>query len=152
MHLLGERADMPVAEGGSGAVSAALAAAVREAGSVIVTGRPVDRIVVEAGRVVGLEARGDRFSARRAVLAALDPQLVIRLAGPAAFPAGSLAQVGRYRRGLGTFKVDWALDGPVPWLADACRRAGVVHVGDSVRAMSRASGKSTMGCCPPSQP
>jgi hypothetical protein len=89
---------------------------------VITTGRRVDRIVVEGGRAVGVEAGVDAFGARRAVIAALDPQLVIRLAGPDAFPARSLAQLPRYRRGLGTFKLDWALDGPVPWLAEACRR------------------------------
>jgi phytoene dehydrogenase-like protein len=148
MHLLGERVGMPVAEGGSGAVSAALAAALRHAGGVIATGRRVDRIVVEHGRVVGVEAGGNAFGARRAVIAALDPQLVIGLAGPDAFPARSLAQVGRYRRGLGTFKVDWALDRPVPWLAEACRRAGVVHVGDSVRAMSKAVWEALYGLLP----
>jgi phytoene dehydrogenase-like protein len=131
---LGERVGMPVAEGGSGAVSAAL----RYAGGVIATGRRVDRIVVEHGRAVGVEAAGDAFRARRAVIAALDPQLVIRLAGPDAFPARSLAQIRRYRRGLGTFKVDWALDAPVPWQAEACRQAGVVHLGGSVRDMSKA--------------
>jgi len=73
---------------------------------------------------------------------------VIRLAGPDAFPARSLAQVQRYRRGLGAFKVDWALDGPVPWLAEACRRAGVVHVGDSVRAMSKAVWEAFYGLLP----
>src|SRR5829696_210211 len=56
MHLLGERVGMPVAQGGSGAVSAALAAALRHAGGVIVTGRRVDRIVIERGRAVGVEA------------------------------------------------------------------------------------------------
>jgi phytoene dehydrogenase-like protein len=148
MHLLGERVGMPVAEGGSGAVSAALAAALRHAGGMIASGRRVDRIVVEAGRAVGVEAGGDTFGARRAVVAALDPQLVIRLAGPDAFPARSLAQIRRYRRGLGTFKVDWALDGPVPWAAEECRRAGVVHVGDSVRAMSKAVWEAFYGLLP----
>jgi phytoene dehydrogenase-like protein len=148
MHLLGERVGMPVAEGGSGAVSAALAAALRHAGGVIVTGRRIDRIVVEDSRAVGVEAGGDAFRARRAVIAALHPDLVIRLAGPDAFPSASLAQVRRYRRGLGTFKVDWALDGPVPWLAEACRRAGVVHVGDSVRTMSKAVWEAFYGLLP----
>jgi phytoene dehydrogenase-like protein len=106
MHLLGERVGMPVAEGGSGAVSAALAVAVRHVGGVIATGRRVDRIVVEGGRAVGVEAGGDAFGVRRAVVAALDPQMVIRLAGPDAFPPSSLVQIRRYRRGLGTFKVD----------------------------------------------
>jgi phytoene dehydrogenase-like protein len=101
---------------------------------VIATGHRVDRIVVETGRAVGVEAGGDAFSARRAVIAALDPPMVIRLTGPDAFPARSLAQIRRYRRGMGTFKVEWALDAPVPWTAEECRRAGVVHVGDSVKA------------------
>jgi phytoene dehydrogenase-like protein len=148
MHLLGQRVGMPVAEGGSGAVSAALAAALRAAGGVILTGRRVDRIVVEGGRAVGLEADGDAFRARRAVIAALHPDLVIRLAGPDAFPPNSLAQLRRYQHGIGTFKIDWALDGPVPWAAEECRRAGVVHVGDTVRDMSKAVWEAFYGLLP----
>jgi phytoene dehydrogenase-like protein len=148
MHYLGERHGLPVPEGGSGAVSAALAAAIRQAGGVIATGRRVDRILVERGRAVGVEAGGDGFRARRVVIAALHPELVVRLAGPDAFPPASLAQLRRYRRGLGTFKLDWALDGPVPWAAEECRRAGVVHVGDSVRAMSKAVWEAFYGLLP----
>jgi phytoene dehydrogenase-like protein len=148
MHLLGERVGMPVAEGGSGTLSTALAAALHHAGGVIATSRRVDRIVVEGGRAVGVEAGGDAFGARRAVIAALRPDLVIGLAGPEAFPASSLAQIRRYRRGLGTFKVDWALDGPVPWAAEECRQAGVIHVGDSVRAMSKAVWEAHYGLLP----
>ena len=51
-------------------------------------------------------------------------------------------------RGLGTFKIDWALDGPVPWLAEECRQAGVVHVGDSVRTMSKAVWEAFYGLLP----
>jgi phytoene dehydrogenase-like protein len=90
---------MPVAEGGSGTVSAALATALRHAGGQIATGRRVHRIVVEDGRVVGVEDGGDAFRDRRADIAALHPDLVIRLAGPDCFPARSVAQVRRYRGG-----------------------------------------------------
>ena len=148
LHVLGERYGMPVAAGGTGAVSAAMAAMLRDAGGEIVTGRPVERIVVERGRVVGVEAGGDALVARRAVVAALHPDLVVRLAGPESFPAGALRQVRDYRPGLGTFKVDWALDGPVPWAAEECRRAAVVHVGDTVRAMSRAAWEANHGLLP----
>jgi phytoene dehydrogenase-like protein len=140
----GMHSDLPAEVPGS----AALATAVRQAGDLIATGCRVDRIVVETGRAVGVEAGGDAFGARRAVIAALDPHLVIHLAGPDAFPARSLAQIRRYRRGLGTFKVDWALDGPVPWQAEACRRAGMIHVGDSVRAMSKAVWEAFYGLLP----
>ena len=31
--------------------------------------------------------------------------------------------------GLQVFKMDWALNGPIPWKAQACRRAATVHLG-----------------------
>lgn len=148
LGLLGQRHGMPVAEGGTGAVSAALAAKLREAGGEVLTGRRVERIVVSGGRASAAEAGGERFEARRALIAAVHPDLVIRMAGPGAFPSAAIDQVRRFRLGLGTFKVDWALDGPVPWSAEECRRAGVVHVGDSVRAMSRAAWEAAHGLLP----
>src|SRR6266545_1896937 len=124
LTLLGQRHGMPVAEGGTGAVSAALAAKLRDAGGVILTGRRVERIAVSGGRATGAEAGGELFEARRALIAAVHPDLVVRMAGPESFPPAALEQIRRFRLGLGTFKVDWALDGPVPWLAEECRRAG----------------------------
>ena len=148
LGLLGQRYGMPVAEGGSGAVSAALAARFRELGGTILTGQRIDRIVVEGGRVLGVEAGDAAFAAGRAVVAALDPRQVIALAGPDVFPVGAVAQIRSFRPGLGTFKVDWALDGPVPWSAEECRRAAVVHVGDTVTAMSRAAWEASHGLLP----
>jgi phytoene dehydrogenase-like protein len=148
LGLVGQRFGMPVAQGGTGAVSAALASALTAAGGVIVTGAPVDRIVVRGGRAVGVEAGGAAFSAGRAVVAALDTGAVVRLAGPEEFPPAALDQVRRYRPGLGTFKVDWALDGPVPWSAAECRRAAVVHVGDTVTEMSKGAWEAAHGLLP----
>ena len=42
----------------------------------------------------------------------------------------------RYRHGPGAFKVDWALDGPIPWRAEECRRAGTVHLGGTLDEIS----------------
>jgi phytoene dehydrogenase-like protein len=148
LTMLGQRFGMPVVEGGTGMISAALVARLRDVGATIVTGRRVDRIVVEGGRAVAVEAGGDVLRARRAVVCALDVGTLIRLAGPDAFPPRALAEVRGYRPGLGTFKVDWALDGPVPWAADECRRAAVVHVGDTVTAMSRAAWEANHGLLP----
>jgi phytoene dehydrogenase-like protein len=148
LGMVGQRFGMPVAEGGTGAVSAALASALVAAGGVIVTGSPVDRIVVRGGRAVGVEAGGAAISAGRAVVAALDTGAVVRLAGPEEFPPAALDQVRRYRPGLGTFKVDWALDGPVPWSADECRRAGAIHVGDTVTEMSKGAWEAAHGLLP----
>ena len=148
LAMAGERFGNPVAEGGTGRISRAMADALQDAGGVVATGRPVRRILVEGGRVAGVEAGGDPITAGRAVIAALDPDLVVRMAGPDNFPSGAVTQVRRFRRGLGTCKVDWALDGPVPWAAEECCQAAVVHVGDSVEAMSKGAWEASYGLLP----
>jgi phytoene dehydrogenase-like protein len=148
LTMLGQRFGMPVVEGGTGMITAALVAQLREVGVAIATGRRVERIVVEGGRAVAVEAGGDTLTARRAVVCALDVGTLVRLAGPDAFPPRALAEIRGYRPGLGTFKVDWALDGPVPWGAEECRRSAVVHVGDTATAMSRAAWEAGHGLLP----
>jgi phytoene dehydrogenase-like protein len=80
-------------------------------------------LVVDS-RVVSL----DRLPPARAVLCDLSPKPLLGIAGHR-FPARYRRKLARYRYGLGVFKVDWALTAPIPWKADACRRAGTVHVG-----------------------
>jgi phytoene dehydrogenase-like protein len=129
-------------------ITAALAAKAREDGVEILTGRRVERIVVAGGRAVAVEAGGEALRARRAVICALDVGALVRLAGPESFPPRALAEIRHYRPGLGTFKVDWALDGQVPWSAEECRRAGTIHVGDSVTDMSRSAWEAAHGLLP----
>jgi phytoene dehydrogenase-like protein len=148
LSMLGQRFGMPVVEGGTGMITAALVARLREVGAAIATGRRVERIVVEGGRAVAVEAGGDTLTARRAVVCALDVGTLVRLAGPDAFPPRALAEIRSYRPGLGTFKVDWALDGQVPWGAEECRRSAVVHLGDTATAMSRAAWEAGHGLLP----
>src|SRR5215203_3529841 len=123
LSMLGQRFGMPMVEGGTGMITAGLEAKARGDGVEILTGR-------------------------RAVLCALDIGSLIRLAGPESFPPRALAEVRHYRPGLGTFKVDWALDGQVPWAAEECRRAGVVHVGDTLTDMSRSAWEAAHGLLP----
>jgi phytoene dehydrogenase-like protein len=148
LTMLGQRFGMPVVEGGTGRITEALAAKARGDGVEILTGRRVDRILVEKGQALGVEAGGDAVGARRAVICALDVGALVRLTGQEAFPPRALAEIRHYRPGLGTFKVDWALDGPVPWAAEECRRAGVVHVGDTVTDMSRSAWEAAHGLLP----
>jgi phytoene dehydrogenase-like protein len=148
LSMLGQRFGMPVVEGGTGRITDALAAKARRDGVEILTGHRVERIVVEKGRAVAVEAGGDAVGARRAVICALDVGDLVRLTGQEAFPPRALAEIRHYRPGLGTFKVDWALDGQVPWAAEECRRAGVVHVGDTVTDMSRSAWEAAHGLLP----
>ena len=65
-----------------------------------------------------------------AVLADVVPRELLRIAGDRLPPRYAAALRG-YRYGPGAFKLDWALDGPIPWLAEECRRAATVHLGGS---------------------
>ena len=59
------------------------------------------------------------------------PEALARIAGDA-LPAGYRRRLARYRYGPGAFKLDWALDGPIPWRDPACREASTVHVGGTL--------------------
>jgi phytoene dehydrogenase-like protein len=107
----------PVARGGSQAIADALASHLSELGGEIVTDHPVATLV--------------DIPESRAVLFDLTPRQVLAIAGPE-LPARYRRQLGRYRYGPGVFKLDLALDGPIPWRAEACRRAGTVHVGGTL--------------------
>jgi len=104
----------PFAHGGSQRLGDALAALLRTRGGTIATDF----------RVGGMA----QVSGSGAVLFDLTPRQVLPIAR-GQWPDGFSRQLQRFRYGPGVFKVDWALDGPIPWRADACRRAGTVHVG-----------------------
>ncbi len=112
--VAGHEVGWPVAGGGSQAISDALAGYLTELGGEIVTGFQV-------------RAWGDLPKAR-AVLFDTSPATLARVAGDQ-LPPRYLRQLRRYRYGPAVFKIDYALDGPMPWTAQAARRAGTVHLG-----------------------
>jgi phytoene dehydrogenase-like protein len=65
------------------------------------------------------------------VLADIGPRQMLELAG-SRFPQGYRDALGRYRYAPGAFKLDWALDAPIPWRAKECARAGTVHLGGTL--------------------
>lgn len=71
----------------------------------------------------------------RAVLLDVTPRQLLAMAGEK-LPPGYRRQLQRYRYGPGVFKVDWALSEPIPWRAEACRRAGTVHLGATLDEMT----------------
>jgi phytoene dehydrogenase-like protein len=79
--------------------------------------------VVANHRVSSLDA----LPSARAVLCDLSPRPFLSIAGPR-LPSAYRRSLERYRYGMGVFKVDWALDGPIPWRAPECARASTVHV------------------------
>ena len=72
----------------------------------------------------------------RIVLADVAPRELVRLAA-GRFPDRYERRLLHYRHGPGVFKVDWALDGPIPWRAEDCRRAGTLHLGGTLDEISQ---------------
>jgi phytoene dehydrogenase-like protein len=118
LALAGHAVDWPVVRGGSGRLVHAMAAYLRSLGGVIETGRAVRRLEdVPASRVVLLD-----------VMPAAMPAALDTIAEDA-LPSSYRRKLRRYRHGAGVFKIDWALNGPIPWSAAQCRTAATVHLG-----------------------
>jgi phytoene dehydrogenase-like protein len=111
----------PMVRGGSAAVGAALAAELRSHGGEIVTGHRVDRL--------------DDLPAARAILFDTTPRAMVSIVGER-LPPRTRQGYEAFRYGSGVFKVDWALDGPIPWAADGLRRAGTVHLGGTLEEIA----------------
>jgi phytoene dehydrogenase-like protein len=73
----------------------------------------------------------DEFEGVRAILCDVTPRQLLSLAAHR-FTPGFRQELERYRYGPGVFKVDWALNAPIPWQAAGCRRAATVHIGGSL--------------------
>ena len=113
--------------GGSQRLADALAERLRELGGEIHTDSPIDEL-----------PKAD------AVLADIVPRQLIRIAGDR-LPARYTRALRRYRHGPGAFKLDWALDGPIPWRAEGCRRAATVHLGGTMEEIARAEREPWLG-------
>jgi phytoene dehydrogenase-like protein len=130
LMLLGHGAGWPSPEGGAGRLADALHAYLRELGGSVRTGASVTRVAVERRRVVGVELSGGERISAPLVIADTMPAALADLVGDA-LPARYARALRRYRYGPATLKVDWALDGPIPWTAPQAREAGTVHLGGS---------------------
>jgi phytoene dehydrogenase-like protein len=102
--------------------------------------RSLDGEVVTATRVASI----DDLPASRAILCDLSPRPLLAIAGHR-LPGAYRGALERYRYGAGVFKADWALDAPIPWRADACRRAGTVHVGGTLEEIEEAECRTWQG-------
>ena len=118
--LLGQLAHVvgwPMPAGGSQAIADALVTLIRAEGGEVRCGEWVRDL--------------DDLPPARAVLCDITPRQLIDLAGER-LPVGYRRSLGHYRYGPGVCKVDWALDGPVPWADEEMGRAGTVHLGGTL--------------------
>jgi phytoene dehydrogenase-like protein len=148
--MLGQQHGWPVPEGGAQALTDALVTRLTARGGRVQCGARVDRVIVRDRRAVGVRvAGGDTVSAERAVLADVGaPSLYLDLVGPEHLPGRLIDDLRRFQYGAATFKVDWALSAPVPWLDPAVSGAGTIHVADSMEDMSRTTQQLIWGHVP----
>jgi phytoene dehydrogenase-like protein len=124
---------------GAQSITNALVTLLEGCGGRVRLGARVARIVVSGGRAAAVVLEnGEELSARLAVLAdTAAPTLYLKLLDAAHVPAWLIRRMRRFRQGFGTFKVDYALSGPVPWSNPAARESAVVHVAESLADLAR---------------
>ena len=140
LAMLGQQHGFPVPVGGSGELAAALSRRAQAAGAAVHCDQPVERIDVRGGRAVAVHtAAGLTVRARRAVIADVNAPLLYRDLLPAdAVPARLRSDLDRFEWDTPVVKVNWALDGPIPWRADGVAGAG--HRAPRARTSSGWSG------------
>ncbi|WP_240966326.1 NAD(P)/FAD-dependent oxidoreductase [Pseudoflavitalea sp. G-6-1-2] len=128
-HLKG----WPVPKGGSQSIANALGAYFESLGGTIQTNTYISSL--------------SQLPSSKAVLFDITPKQLLTIAGHR-FSSLYKWQLERYRYGMGVFKVDWALDAPIPFAADVCRKAGTVHIGNTLEEIVRSEQQTMDGIHP----
>jgi phytoene dehydrogenase-like protein len=136
LMIAAHRKGWPMARGGSVAIANALSAYFLALGGKIETNFPVSSL--------------SQLPSSRVVLLDLTPRQLLQIGGHR-WSSLYRWQLERYRYGMGVFKIDWALDEQIPFTAEACRRAGSVHLGNSLEEIAGAE-RSTWNGGHPEQP
>jgi len=112
----------PIPKGGSNRIANALASYFISIGGKIETNTYVKSL--------------EELPSSHAVLFDISPKQLLQIAGHK-FSSLYKWQLERYRYGMGVFKVDWALDGPIPFMAEECKKAGTIHIGNTIDAITK---------------
>ncbi|MCW2831355.1 MAG: dependent oxidoreductase [Aeromicrobium sp.] len=143
MAMLGQTVGFPVPEGGAGALAQSLRRRFESLGGEVRCSAEAVRIEVTDRRATAVvTGDGQRCVARRAVIADIvAPHLYGRLLSSDDVPARTTRAMRSFDLDPSTVKVDWALDGEVPWAAAPPYAPGTFHVADSVEQMTEAHGQ-----------
>jgi len=113
--------DWPIAAGGSQRIADALVSYFRSLGGTLIASTKISHV--------------RELPAARVYLFDTDPRQLAAIAG-STLPDSYRRRLGRFRFGPGVFKLDWALDGPIPWRDPRCLEASTVHVGGTLEAIA----------------
>ncbi|MEX0600771.1 MAG: NAD(P)/FAD-dependent oxidoreductase, partial [Rhodothermales bacterium] len=117
----GHAVGWPMPKGGAQQIAEALGHVFRELGGEIVTGRRVEKL--------------REIPSAPAVLLDVTPRQFFNMTDRP-LPSAYTRWLQRFEYGPGVFKIDYAMDEPVPWSAAVCGRAGTVHVGGSLQEIA----------------
>lgn len=130
LGILGHAVGWPLPRGGSQRIADALGAHLRALGGEIATSSKVQSLA--------------ELPLARAALLDVTPCQLVELAS-GRLPASYQRKLEDYRYGPGVFKLDYALDAPIPWKAKACARAGTVHLGGPMDEVATSEREVTEG-------
>ncbi len=130
LAILGHAVGWPVAAGGSQRIADALVSLLRSLGGDVTVNFPVRAL--------------SELPSASTVVFDVTPRQMLAIAGER-FPGSYRRQLEHFRYGPGSFKIDLALDGPIPWRSDACRLAGTVHLGGTLEEVALAEREVALG-------
>lgn len=130
LGLAGHAIGWPLPAGGSQSIADALGAHLRSLGGEILTGRMIERF--------------EELPRARAYLFDVSPRVLLGIAGDK-LPSGYVRRLMRFRHGPGVFKVDYALQGPVPWKAAECSETATLHLGGTFNEIAASEEEVALG-------
>ncbi len=130
LAALAHTAGWPIPRGGAQKLADALASYLRSLGGEILTSARVNAI--------------EELPPAKAILCDLSPRPFLRMA-ERLVPDWYTKKLQRYRYGMGAYKVDWALDGEIPWRDTAVARAGTVHLGGTLQEIAASESDAWTG-------
>jgi phytoene dehydrogenase-like protein len=133
LGMLGHAVGWPIPKGGAAMISKALSQHLATLGGKIQTGVFIKNL--------------SQLPKARVILLDITPRQFIRMAGEE-LPVRYRQILERFRYGPGIFKIDYALDGPIPWIHEACERAGTIHIGGTFDEIAEAEAQVAEGKCP----
>lgn len=150
---LGAHSMRPLGAPGTGAFALLLGVLAHAVGWPVVQGgssRIVDAMIAEFESLGGQMHSGhwiadlQELPRARSTLLDIAPRNLLELAG-SRLPEHYTKAMRRFKYGPGIFKMDWALDGPVPWQADICRSASTLHIGGTFEEIARSEADVAAG-------
>jgi phytoene dehydrogenase-like protein len=133
LAMMGHAVGWPSPRGGSQQIANALASFLRSLGGEVMTGCRVETL--------------GQLPIARVIMLDVSPVQFLRMAG-GKLPASYASRLERFRYGPGIFKIDYALNGPIPWAAEPCSRAGTIHVGGGFEEVARSEREVVEGKLP----